>query len=121
MLILLAFLALRFRKGWLRRRRAVQLKPGPDSSKLEEDPTPKAGFLGYFGGRSSPDQPAEVVVRLPLPPGPSASEGGRAGAGQRAAARDTAAVAAAGSAYLADRLAALRSLEAASLTLPSPG
>lgn len=119
MLILLAFLALRFRKGWLRRRRPVQLKPGPDSSKLEEDPTPKAGFLGYFGGRSSPDQPAEVVVRLPLPP--VSSEDERAGAGQRAAARDTAAVAAAGSAFLADRLAALRSLEAASLTLPSPG
>ncbi|PRW60140.1 Serine threonine- kinase CTR1 [Chlorella sorokiniana] len=117
----LAFLALRARKGWLRRG-PVQLHPGSDSLKLEEDPTPKAGNLSVFGGRSNPDLPPEVVVGMPPPLGSGPSSGGRACPSADAGAGGAAAVAAVGSAsLLAERLAALRSLEGGSITSPQAG
>ena len=112
MLSLLAFLALRPRKGWLRQR-PVQLKPGSDNSKLEAD-TPKAVIWGSFGGQTSAGLPPEQVVGLPLPAGPGTSRTGQAS--HAAAAGDGAAIAAVNSALLAERLAALRSLDDASMT-----
>ncbi len=112
MLSLLAFLALRPRKGWLRQL-PVQLKPGSDSSKLEAD-TPKAVFVGTFGGQTSPGLPPEQVVGLPLPAGPGTSRSRQAS--HAVAAGDGVAIVAANSALLAERLAALRSLDGASMT-----
>lgn len=102
-LAVLAFLALRPRKGWLRRRQA-QPAAGLEA-KLADEPTPKAS-LSPREVSSLPSQSPEVVVGLPLPPGPSDSARGApaaAGAPEPPAVRSL-------SLLSAERLAALRAL-----------
>lgn len=118
-LSLLAFLALRRRKGrgW-RRQRPIQLVTSLGSSKLEDEADPKGAFVASLGGPSDPGLPPQVVVGLP-PPSEPGTGGGQAAPRAGGAVNCRAAAAAVGSSSLpADRLALLRSLEEASATSP---
>ena len=98
----LAFLALRPRRGWLRRRQA-QPAAGSEASKLADEPASKAS-LDPSGPSSLPSHPPEVVVGLPSRLSDSAYAAQSAvGALAPAAARSV-------NLLSAERLAALRAL-----------